>query len=135
MLDREISVENLVPAQTGVGAAKPVVKRTLTRAHLTLRVSPRRVGRNRRVYFSGHLLGGSIPKGGKLLVVEGRRSRRGSWLKFDVIRTGARGRFRAGYRFTFLGRGEWEIRMLAEAEAGYPLTAVAASNVVKVRVG
>jgi len=67
-------------------------------------------------------------------VVEGRRSRRGKWLKFDVIRTGAQGRFHAGYRFTFLGPGRWEIRVLAEAEAGYPFAA-GWSHVVRVRVG
>ncbi len=130
VLDREINVENPMPAQTGAGAVKKPVslQRALARARLTLKVSPRRVSANRRVSFSGRLLGGSIPKGGKLLVVEGRRSRRGGWLKFDVIRTGARGRFHAGYRFTFLGPGHWEIRVLAEAEAGYPLLRVVAGG-------
>ena len=135
VLDREIDVENPVPAQAGVGAA-PVVKPTVTprgRARLRLRVTPRWVRGDRRVRFSGRLLGGSIPKGGKLLVVEGRRSRRGAWVKFDVIRTGARGRFHAGYRFAFVGRGRWEIRVLAEAEADYPFAA-GASSVVRVRV-
>lgn len=87
VLDREINVENSVPAAappSTVVPAKPTPKR---RARVTLKVTPRRVGANRRVYFSGRLLGGSIPKGGKLLVVEGRRSRRGAWLKFDVIRS------------------------------------------------
>jgi hypothetical protein len=128
VLDREIKVENPVPAgaaQPSVRAGGPVARRA--RARLTLKVTPR------RVYFSGRLLGGSIPKDGKLLVVEGRRSRRGRWLKFDVVRTGAQGRFHAGYRFTFLRPGRWEIRVLAEAEAGYPF-AVGWSNVVRVRV-
>jgi hypothetical protein len=133
VLDRKIDVENPVPGHTGAGAAKPVVKRTLTRARLTLRVAPRRVGANQRVFFSGRLLGGSIPKGGKRLVVEGRRSRRGPWQKFDLIRTGAQGRFHAGYRFTFLGPGDWEIRVLCEAEMGYPF-ATGWSNIRGVRV-
>ena len=133
VLDRKIDVENPVPAQAGIGAVSPAVKRALPRARLTLQVTPRRVGRGRRVYFSGRLLAGSIPAGGKLLVVEGRRSRRGRWLKFDLIRTGAEGRFHAGYRFEFLGPGRWEIRVLCEAEAGYPFAA-GWSNVVRVRV-
>ena len=136
VLDSEIDVENPVPGRPSVGGA-PVVKPTVTRrarARLTLKVTPRRVRGDRRVHFSGRLLGGSIPKGGKLLVVEGRRSWRAAWLKFDVIRTGAQGRFRAGYRFAFLGPGRWEIRVLAEAQAGYPFAA-GVSNVVRVRVG
>jgi hypothetical protein len=133
VLDREINVENPVPtpAAPSVRAAGPTTRRG--QARLALKVSPRRVGASRRVTFSGRLLGGSIPKGGRLLVVEGRRSRHGRWLKFDLIRTGAEGRFHAGYRFTFLGPGHWEIRVLAEAEAGYPFAA-GWSNVVRVRV-
>ena len=134
VLDREIDVDNPVAApaaQPGVRVAGPVTPRA--RARLTLMVAPRRVGTNRRVELSGRLSGGSIPKGGKQLVVEGRRARRGAWIKFDVIRTGAQGRFHAGYRFAFLGPGRWEIRVLSEAQAGYPF-AVGVSNVVRVRV-
>jgi hypothetical protein len=134
VLDREIDVENPVPAaavRPGVRATGPVTRRA--GARLRLKVSPRRVGANGRVVFSGWLLGGSIPRGGKPLVVEGRRSRRGAWLKFDLIRTGAEGRFHAGYRFTFLGPGGWQIRVLCEVEAGYPFAA-GWSNVVRVRV-
>lgn len=133
VLDRKIDVENPIAAQSGTGAAKPVVKRMLTRARLTLKVAPHGVGVNQRVVFSGRLLGGSVPKGGKRLVVEGRQTRRGRWLKFDLIRTGAQGLFRAGYRFTFLGPGDWEIRVLVEAEAGYPF-ATGWSNIASVRV-
>jgi hypothetical protein len=133
VLDREINVQNPTPAAPAPAAAKPVAKRTLPRARLTLRVTPRSVGANRRVYFSGRLLGGSIPKSGKLLVVEGRRSRHGPWLQFDVIRTGAKGRFHAGYRFTFLGPGHYELRALCEGQAGYPF-ATGWSKAVRARV-
>jgi hypothetical protein len=136
VLDREIDVQNPLPAQTSGGAARAVVKPTVTRrvrAHVTLKVTPRRVGTNERVYFSGRLSGEPIPTGGKSLVVEARRSRHGRWLKFDLIRTGAHGRFHAGYRFTFLGPGDYEIRVLAETEAGAP-SAVGSSNAVRVRV-
>ena len=105
----------------------------MTGAHLTLRVTPHAVGRNQSVHFSGRLEGGSIPRGGKQLVLEGRL-RGGRWLKFDVIRTGARGRFHASYRFTFLGPGRWQIRVLCEVAADYPFAA-GWSNVVRVRVG
>jgi hypothetical protein len=134
VLDREINVENPVPAavgQPGVRAVGSVTRRA--RARLTLRVAPHRVGANRRVHFSGRLLGGSIPRGGKLLVVEGRRSRREPWLQFDVIRTGAKGRFHASYRFKFFGPGHWQIRVVSEAEADYPF-ATGWSRVVRVRV-
>jgi hypothetical protein len=134
VLDREIDVANPVAAPAPAPAAAPGKAVPRRRALVTLRVRPRRVGANRRVYFSGRLLGGSIPKGGKLLVVEGRRSgRRGRWLRFDVLRAGADGHFRGSYRFTFLGPGAWRLRVLCEGEAGYPFAA-GWSNVVRVRV-
>ena len=133
VLDREINIENPVPAAAQVPAAVPAKPTPKQRARVTLKVTPRRVGANRQVYFSGRLLGGSIPKGGKLLVVEGRRSRRSAWLKFDVIRTGPKGRFHGHYRFTFLGPGEYELRALCEGAPGYPF-ATGWSRVVGVRV-
>jgi hypothetical protein len=133
VLDREINVENPVSAAAPAPAAAPATPRSRRRARVTLKVSPRRVGANQRVYFSGRLLDGSVPAGGKLLVVEGRRSRRSAWLKFDVIRTGPRGRYRGSYRFTFLGPGHDELRVLCEGALGYPF-ATGWSRVVGVRV-
>jgi hypothetical protein len=111
----------------------PVVTRTLTlsvRAGVVLRVSPRTTSVGRSIHFSGRLLGAPIPRGGKLLVLEAR-SPGGAWLEFDVIRSDARGRLHASYRFKFPGPAQYQFRVLCEAEADYPF-ATGASNVVGV---
>ena len=69
VLDREINVENPVPAAAQVPAAAPAKPTPKQRARLTLNVTPHTVRGNRRVYFSGRLLGGHISKLGKLLVL------------------------------------------------------------------
>jgi hypothetical protein len=96
-----------------------------------------------RIHFAGRLLGGHIPKIGKLLLLEARlvsggrtRGRRhiGKWFDFAEPRAGARGRYHGSYRFNvFVGPGEYELRVLAKAETGYPFSA-GTSNVVRVRV-
>jgi len=112
----------------------PVATRTLTlsvRAGVTLSVAPRTASVGRSIRFSGRLRGGPVPSGGKLLVLEAR-SPGGAWLEFDVIRSDARGRFHAGYRFKFPGPADYQFRVLCEAEADYPFAA-GSSNVVGVR--
>ncbi|HTW42870.1 MAG TPA: hypothetical protein VMD79_11195 [Solirubrobacteraceae bacterium] len=111
----------------------PVVVKALTltvRAGVALRIAPRTTSVGRAIYFSGRLRGGPIPKGGKLLVLEAR-SPGGAWLEFDVIRSNARGRFHASYRFKFPGPAQYQFRVLCEAEGDYPF-ATGASNVVGV---
>ncbi len=112
----------------------PVATRTLTlsvRAGVKLKVAPRTASAGRSIHFTGRLLGGPVPGGGKLLVLEAR-SPGGAWLEFDVIRSDARGRFHAGYRFKFPGPADYQFRVLCEAEADYPFAA-GSSNVVGVR--
>jgi hypothetical protein len=113
--------------------ASPVATRTLTlsvRAGVSLSVAPHTTSVGRSIRFSGRLLGGPVPAGGKLLVLEAR-SPRGAWLEFDVVRSDARGRFYAGYRFKFPGPADYQFRVLCEAEADYPF-ATGASRVVGV---
>jgi hypothetical protein len=100
------------------------------RAGVSLSVAPHTTSVGRSIRFSGRLLGGPVPAGGKPLVLEAR-SPRGAWLEFDVIRSDARGRFHAGYRFKFAGPAHYQFRVLCEAEADYPF-ATGASNVVGV---
>lgn len=111
----------------------PVVTKTLTltvRAGISLHIAPRTTSLGHSIHFSGRLLGGPIPDGGKPLVLEAR-SPGGAWLEFDVIRTDARGRFHASYRFKFPGPAQYQFRVLCEAEADYPF-ATGASRVVGV---
>jgi hypothetical protein len=113
--------------------APPVATATLTlsvRAGVALSVAPHTTSVGRSIRFSGRLLGGPVPAGGKPLVLEAR-SPGGAWLEFDVIRSDARGRFHAGYRFKFPGPADYQFRVLCEAEADYPF-ATGASNVVGV---
>jgi hypothetical protein len=113
--------------------APPVATRTLAlsvRAGVSLAIAPRTASVGRSIYFSGRLRGGPVPGGGKLLVLEAR-SPGGAWLEFDVIRSDARGRFHASYRFKFAGPVEYQFRVLCETEADYPF-ATGASPVVGV---
>jgi hypothetical protein len=117
-----------------LGDTVPVAVRTLTlsvRAGIVLSVTPRSASVGRSIVLRGRLLGASIPRGGKQLVLEAR-SHSGSWLQFKVIRANARGLFRAIYRFRFAGPVHYQFRVLSESEADYPFIA-GTSNMVAVR--
>jgi hypothetical protein len=148
VLDKQIDVQNPVPA--GVAPASSVKpgpgakpgRRRLPRARVTLTVEPHKVTLRQRIHFSGRVLGDHLPGGGKLLLLEARlvsrtshgRRRRGKWFGFAEPRAGPRGRYHGSYRFNvFIGPGEYELRVLAKAETGYPFSA-GTSNVVRVRV-
>jgi len=60
------------------------------------------------------------------------RSQGSPWLEFEVIRTDARGRFHASYRFRFPGPAVYQFRVLSEPESDYPFAA-GFSKVVAVR--
>jgi hypothetical protein len=116
-----------------LGDALPVATRTLTlkvRAGIALSVSPRTASVGRSIFFRGQLRGRPIPGGGKPLVLEAR-SPGSRWIEFDVIRTDARGRYHASYRFKFPGPANYRFRVRSEAESDYPF-ASGASNVVGV---
>ena len=59
------------------------------------------------------------------------RSPGSAWIQFKVVRTTARGRFRASYRFRFPGPARYQFRATSEPESDYPFAA-GASNVVAV---
>ena len=101
-----------------------------TRAGIGLSVFPHTTGVGQRIHFRGRLLGAPIPPTGKALVLEAR-SPGGGWIEFDVIHTGPRGGFSAGYTFKFPGPANYQFRVVSEAEADYPY-AEGSSNVVGV---
>ena len=116
-----------------VGDALPVATRTLTlsvRAGLSMAVTPRTSSVGASIHFSGRLLGAPVPSAGKLLVLEARAPG-GPWIEFKVVRSDARGRFHAGYRFRFAGPADYQFRVRSEPESDYPFGA-GASNVVAV---
>jgi hypothetical protein len=105
--------------------------RLRVRAGLQLTIHPRRVRQGQAIHFDGRLLGGPLPRGGKQVVLMARASQ-GGWVRFNVVRTGAGGRFRALYRFRQAGAAAYRFRALSLSEAAYPYLA-GGSNVVKVR--
>jgi hypothetical protein len=116
-----------------LGDALPVATRTLTlavRAGVTLSVAPHTTSVGRSIYFKGVLHGAPLPAGGKQLVLEAR-SPGGPWIEFDVIRTAAKGRFKASYRFKFPGPARYRFRALSKYEAAFPF-GEGGSNVVGV---
>ena len=117
-----------------LGDASPVTTRTLAlevRAGAVLDVAPHTASVGRRIFFRGRLLGGPIPASGKQLVLEAR-SPGGPWIEFDVVRTDARGRYHASYRFRFPGPASYQFRVRCEPESDFPFAA-GSSNVVGVR--
>jgi hypothetical protein len=150
VLDREIDVENPVPAGGGpTSSVKPgpgakAGPRRLPRARVTLSVEPHKVRLGQSMHFSGRVLGGHLPTiTGKVLLLEARlvgggrtrgRRHRGKWVGIAEPRAGAQGRYHGSYRFNmFVGPGDYELRVAAKAETGYPFSA-GTSNVVRVRV-
>lgn len=112
---------------------RPVATRTLVlsvRAAIALRIAPRVASVGGRIFFGGVLHGGPIPPGGKQLVLEAR-SAGTPWLEFDVIRTGAGGRFHFSYRFRLPGPYNYRFRVLSKYEADFPFLA-GTSNIVDV---
>jgi hypothetical protein len=117
-----------------LGDASQVATRTLAlkvRAAIGLNVSPHVASVGRTIVFHGRLRGGPIPRGGKQLVLEAR-SPGSAWIEFKVVRTDARGRYRAAYRFKFAGPASYRLLARSEAESDFPF-AGGSSNVVAVR--
>jgi hypothetical protein len=116
-----------------LGDARPATTRALSlsvRAAVALRVVPHTTSVGNNIFFNGRLLGAPIPTEGKQLVLEAR-SPGGPWIEFDVVRSDARGRFSASYRFKFPGPAHYQFRARSEPESDYPFAA-GASNVVDV---
>jgi hypothetical protein len=113
---------------------QPAATRTLTvsvHAKVILHISPLTTSVGHSIHFKGRLLGAPIPRGGKQLVLEAR-SAGGPWVEFHVVRTDARGRFRASYRFQYPGPVTYRFRVVSRYEADFPFLA-GSSNAVKVR--
>ncbi len=114
-----------------IGDAQPVATVALklaVRAGVRLSVSPHTTSVGHRIFFTGRLLGGPVPHGGKQLVLEAR-SPGGRWIEFDVVRTDTKGRFRSSYRFRFPGPANYGFRAVSEPEADFPFTTGASITV------
>ena len=100
------------------------------RASIRLSIAPHIASAQGRIFFTGVLHGGPIPRAGKQLVLEAQSPSRG-WLEFDVIRTEPDGRFHASYHFKDPGPATYRFRVLSKYEADFPFVA-GTSNTVEV---
>jgi len=109
----------------------PVATAALTlRVHagLALGIAPHVTSVGRRIVFTGVLHGTPIPPG-KQLVIEASSGE--EWIQFDTISAGAKGHYRASYRFKFPGPVTYRFRVLSPYEADFPFLD-GTSNVVDV---
>ncbi|MDQ3770459.1 MAG: hypothetical protein M3370_13425 [Actinomycetota bacterium] len=77
------------------------------------------------MHYSGRVTSGPLPKGGKIVVVQGR-VRGGSWQTFATRQARGRGRFSGRYRLRVRRPGtRLQFRVRVPSEGNYPyLTAV-----------
>jgi hypothetical protein len=88
-------------------------------AATSFRVNRPRLRNGQAVAFSGRLLGGGVPAGGKL--VELQVLLRGSWRTFATLHSDDRGAWRYVYRFASTsGRVVYQFRAQIPREATYP---------------
>lgn len=131
-LPRNISSATLgVAYRAHIGDSVPAATGTLkleVGAGISLRITPHTASVGSSIFFHGRLLGGPVPAEGKQLVLEAR-SPGSPWIEFEVVRTNARGRFHATYRFKFPGPATYEFRARSEPESDYPFAAGASSSV------
>jgi hypothetical protein len=84
------------------------------------------------VRLSGRLLGGHVPRRGKLVDLEAHDG--GRWRDFATVRANARGRFATSYRFSRRARRRtYPIRVRVRPDSSYPF-ALGYSPAVRVRV-
>ncbi len=98
------------------------------RTGIAMTIAPRIASAGSSIHFHGRLLGGPVPGEGKQIVLEAR-SPGGPWIEFRVVRTNARGAFRAAYRFRFPGPARYLFRARSEPESDYPFAAGASATV------
>jgi len=110
----------------GGGGFAPVRHRPLAlrvRAAVSLAAVPARLRTGESVTLSGRVLPGAarIPARGKLVTVQYLERASGRWRPALVVRTGARGRFKARYRFRYVtGAARIRLRATALPESGWP---------------
>jgi hypothetical protein len=113
----------------GSGGLAPARHRPLelrVRAGVSLAAAPLRLRTGEAVTLSGRVRPGParIPARGKLVTVQYLERASGRWRPALVVRTGARGRFKARYRFRYItGAARIRLRATALPEAGWPYAA------------
>jgi hypothetical protein len=96
-------------------------------APLTIRADRRRVTGTRVVGLSGHVGGGSIPRAGLLVTLEGYQ-RGWGWRTFRTVRTDRKGNWSTQYRFR-LSEGRFGFRALVPHQGRFPFVTSRSSGV------
>lgn len=102
---------------------------------LTLRVKARvslkvRISSWGLVRYSGRVSTGQIPRGGKIVAIQGKAGP--SWQTFALRRTDRKGRFKGRYRLRVVRPGaRLRFRVRVPSEAGYPFVGVVSKSVSK----
>jgi hypothetical protein len=127
---RTLRFAQRVGGQLTYACSKPLVVNVKARA--TLKASPRTLRSGHRVRFSGKLLHGYVPAGGKLIELQAYE--RGRWRSITTLRTNAHGAFSYRYRFSFRASGTtFPVRARVRHDASYPF-ALGTSPSVRVHV-
>jgi hypothetical protein len=96
-------------------------------APLTIRADRRRVTGTRAVRLSGHVGGGSIPRAGLLVTLQGFQ-RGWGWRAFRTVRTDRKGNWSTKYRFR-LSEGRFGFRALVPHQGRFPFVTSRSSGV------
>ncbi|MBJ7518256.1 MAG: hypothetical protein JHC84_01050 [Solirubrobacteraceae bacterium] len=102
----------------GPGVAKSLTLRVKAKVSLKVRISNWGL-----VRYSGRVAGGNIPRGGKIITIQGKAGP--SWQTFALRRTDKKGRFKGRYRLRVVRPGsKLKFRVRVPSEAGYPFVGV-----------
>ncbi|UUY04114.1 hypothetical protein LRS13_00880 [Svornostia abyssi] len=89
-----------------------------------------RISRGGLVRYSGRVRTGHIPKGGKIVAIQGKAGP--SWQTFALRRTSRTGRFKGRYRLRVVRPGaKLKFRVRVPSEAGYPFVGVVGKSITK----
>lgn len=95
-------------------------------ANSTINASRAKAHNGQSVTFSGRLLGGYVPAGGRELELDGYNPVKHKWVPVQTagLRADAQGRWKASYKFTSThGRVAYLFRLRVSGQAGYPFAA------------
>lgn len=109
----------------GPGVATALTLRVKAKVSLKVRLS-----RGGMVRYSGRVATGQIPKGGKIVAIQGKAGP--NWQTFAIRRTDRNGRFKGRYRLRVVIPGrKLKFRVRVPSEAGYPFVGVVGKSVTK----
>jgi hypothetical protein len=105
----------------GRGGGATATLRAKVRAGVRLTAKRHVVAPFGRIRVGGRLLGGPVPRRGKVVEMQARGQREKRWITFKTVRTDRRGRFTATHKLKQGYRNvTYEFRAVSRFDAGYP---------------